>query len=747
MSDNEAVKYFAQKIQWISSTIEAMLKGTPVPPATDQPGGKVGMLMESIKELAARYKKLEKQVNDFTEKEQDFANALGRLQAQSTVDVESSSKAAAQETEQQRSERRIEDLISTNHALKSHIQTLTEQLSASKEILSSKSQLQQRLSLRELELRQLSEKKDKLETLADDLKKQMADMSERLRGETDAFQSIAKIGAIMSIVLEPEEVLKRVCQIPRDFIGCLRSATYLMDADSDSFMPIHSSGMQTALVPVFKASRFRQGDMPLLSELVSRKRPIAVDDCRKVPYKARVCKGDGSMELIENSSPFLTRDFVERHQTYSLLAIPFVSKGSVSGIMFVDYGGIKHPFSDREIAIMDDLGQLIGAALDNIRNYQETSKRLLGLQHQAGMTTVLKEIEEAIYATNEAEQIIGTVIRMIPRVVGCEWVSVLLADPLAKGFYILGNLDNLIRGKGTIPFEHTNFNGVLRADQVLHRSNLQNERNLSPLDLHLVSHGIGSDLLLPISISGEIRGVLHVSSRRVAGFSHEDIHIVQKISRQLADALHRATAQRVQDRRKGNGYFETIRSLLETVSQKDFRLGDYRDQMIDCGLGIARRFDLDEEQQEWIKYAIVLHDVGKSMVPDHILNKKEVLTEKEMAVLRTHPIQGAEMIKNFRFSELIEGMRFVKFVVPMVRHSYEHWDGTGYPDGLSGQEIPQGSRILSVVNASAAMMMDRPYRRALRVEEAILEIRNGSGSQFDPQVVDHFFRYFQEQHH
>ena len=485
--------------------------------------------------------------------------------------------------------------------------------------------------------------------------------------------------------------------------------------------------------------------MPLLAELISRKRPIAVEDCRRSPSVAKVFTGNNSSEIIENSIPLVPREYVDRFETFSILAVPFISKGTVLGIMFSDYGSVKHSFTDMEIAVMDSLGQLTGAALDNIRSYQDAENRLLTLERQSGTDTVLRELDEAIFSTNEAEQIVGSVINMVPRVIGCEWTAVFLVDSYAKGYYVLGNMGNVIRGKGTIPYEDTIFSGVLRADQILHRPNLQSEHYLSPLDQVLLSHGIGSDLTFPIAIDGNIQGVIHISSRRVAGFSHEDIVVGQKISARLAEALKRATAQRLKDRRKGNGYFQNIHSLIDTVSRRGSRLGDYRDQMIECGLDIARRFDLDEEKQEWIKYAIVLLDIGKRTIPDHILNKKEVLTDKEVAVLRTHPIHGAEMIRNFRFSEIIEGMKFVKYVAPLVRHTYERWDGKGYPDGLKGDEIPQASRILSVVNASAAMMMDRPYRRALRPEDAIKEIRQGAGTQFDPAVVEHFFRYFQEQ--
>lgn len=743
MPDFDVVKYFIQQIQWISTAVDAALKGRPVPPVTNKPGGKVGLLIDSVNELLSRYRALEDQAGPAALGEAgEVERAFDRIQS----DRPAVPSGAGDSNETlKKSERRIEELILANQALKGHIQYLTEQLGANKESLTAAKQIEQRLALREAEVLQLKTRKEEVEAVAENLKSEVARTGERLKSEAHVIGSIAKIQGFISVSLQSDEILRRVCQIPVDFIGCRRSATFLYDAHSESFIPVHSVGMHSALIPVFKSTAFREQDMPLLRELVSKKRPIVLEDCRKSPTKAKIYRGKGSLETFQSDSPLLPREYVERFETHSLLAVPFISKGKVSGLLFVDHGSVQYRYPDSEVAAMDSLGQLVGTVLDNSRIYQETLKRLLDLERNAGTASVLKQIDEAIFSTNEVQQIFESVIGTIPRVIGCEWASVLLVDPYAKGYYIMGNLGRLIRGKGTIPFEQTHFNGVLRADQVLHRPNLQSEPTLSALDLHLLSNGIGSDLLLPISVEGEIRGGIHLSSRRVAGFSQDDIAIGQKISRQLAEAVRRATAQRTEDRRKGNGYFDFVRTLIDRVSQKDFRLGDYRDQMIACGVDIARSFGMDEEQQEWIKFAIVLHDIGKSRIPEHILNKTDGLSEKEMAVLRTHPIQGAEMIKNFRFSEIIKGMKFVKFVVPLVRHSYERWDGTGYPDGLSGEDIPRGARILSVVNASAAMMMDRPYRRALRPEEAIREIREGAGKQFDPEVVDHFFHYFQEQ--
>ena len=745
MANLEVVKYFAEQIQWIFSAVEAILNRTPVPPIESPPGGQVGKLINSVKDLASQYEKLDQQVGEFSQKEKELLNTISSLQTELSLEKETAFNSSMLDDQLKRLERRVEELGSANQALKDHNQYLIDQLNISKEELSSKDQLEQRLNLREIEIKQLSEKSDVAESSAKGLQSEIAKISEQLRGEVHAFHAVKKIADLIGIALQPQEVLKRACQIPVEFIGFKRSATILKDEPSDGYIPIQSSGFNPSLAAIFKALRFREQEMPLITELMARKRPIFIEDCRKAGSKAKVFLANGTIESFETARPLLSNDFVERFDSYSVLAVPFISRGRPSGVILVDYGNMAHQFSETEVVAMDALGQLIGVALDNVHNYHDTSMRLLELERKQGTVAVLKEMEEAMFSTNQAEQIISTAISMMPRAIACEWVSVLLADRHANGFFVLGNLGNLIRGKGTIPFEHTIFDGLFRADQVLHRPNLHSESKLSFLDQHLVSHGIGSDLVFPLPVDGEIIGLLHLCNRRVAGFSQEDIIVGQQIAGKLAEALRRATAQRASDRREQDGTFEMVQSLIQSVSDKDSRLGDYRDQMIACGLEIAKGLELDEEQGQWIKYAIVLHDIGKSTLPSHILNKKDILTEKEVAVLRNHPIQGAEMIKNFRFTELIEGIKFVKFVVPFIRHSYERWDGTGFPDGMKGDAIPVGSRILAVVNAYSAMMTDRPYRQALPAEDAIREIQNASGTHFDPRVVELFLNYSKRQ--
>ena len=135
------------------------------------------------------------------------------------------------------------------------------------------------------------------------------------------------------------------------------------------------------------------------------------------------------------------------------------------------------------------------------------------------------------------------------------------------------------------------------------------------------------------------------------------------------------------------------------------------------------------EESPQIEFGFLLHDIGKVAVPDAILFKTSKLTEEEYALIAQHPVVGAEILRDVDF--LGEG----KLV---VRHHHERWDGTGYPDRLVGDEIPLAARVFAVADTLDALTTDRPYRPASDWDDARLEIRRFSGTQFDPDVVDAF---------
>lgn len=174
-----------------------------------------------------------------------------------------------------------------------------------------------------------------------------------------------------------------------------------------------------------------------------------------------------------------------------------------------------------------------------------------------------------------------------------------------------------------------------------------------------------------------------------------------------------------------------IRSLINAIDAKDSYTCGHSDRVAEVARLIARALSLDPAECERVYMTGLLHDVGKIGVPDFVLQKPGRLTEEEFALIRQHPVIGYEILKhldNFRY------------VLPGVLHHHEAIDGSGYPHGLKGSEIPLVARILAVADAYDAMTTDRPYRRGMPSEKAEQILRNGVGKQWDGDCVDAFFR-------
>jgi hypothetical protein len=174
---------------------------------------------------------------------------------------------------------------------------------------------------------------------------------------------------------------------------------------------------------------------------------------------------------------------------------------------------------------------------------------------------------------------------------------------------------------------------------------------------------------------------------------------------------------------------EVNMALANAIEAKDSYTRGHSERLAKLAGACAERMGLPRDEVSAVKLAAILHDVGKIGIPDRILRQSMALTEDEMAWMRRHPQIGADIIGP------VEGLHHV---APLIRHHHEKWDGTGYPNGLKSEDIPLGSRIISVADAFEAMVADRVYRPSLGINKALEELRAGRGSHFDPQVVDSF---------
>jgi len=209
----------------------------------------------------------------------------------------------------------------------------------------------------------------------------------------------------------------------------------------------------------------------------------------------------------------------------------------------------------------------------------------------------------------------------------------------------------------------------------------------------------------------------------------------------LVGALSRQTREAEQEILERNKELQEsfkgiITAFALVIDAKDAYTHGHSERVARWAAEIAAELGLGPHEIETIRYAGLLHDVGKIGIDKQTLHKSDHLNDEEQDVIKAHPIIGAR---------ILEPIALLKEIAPLVRHSHENYDGTGYPDGLAGEEIPLGARILAVADAFEAMTSDRPYRHALYLTEAISLLREGMGKQWDAKAVEALFRVLERE--
>jgi HD-GYP domain-containing protein (c-di-GMP phosphodiesterase class II) len=232
-----------------------------------------------------------------------------------------------------------------------------------------------------------------------------------------------------------------------------------------------------------------------------------------------------------------------------------------------------------------------------------------------------------------------------------------------------------------------------------------------------------AELAVPVLVDGAVWGVLNIEATEAGALAEADAALVEAIATIFGAAVHRARL--VADL---EGAFTTaLAALTSTVEAKDDYTACHGEDVAVLAECIALRVSLSSAEARDVRYAAMLHDIGKVAVPSEILLKPGPLTDEEWVTMRSHAAIGGELVGRIdAFAHL----------APAVRASHERWDGGGYPDGLAGEEIPLAARIIAVCDTYDAIVTDRPYRAARSPREACAELRRVAGTQLDADVVE-----------
>lgn len=239
-------------------------------------------------------------------------------------------------------------------------------------------------------------------------------------------------------------------------------------------------------------------------------------------------------------------------------------------------------------------------------------------------------------------------------------------------------------------------------------------------------------LFFLIRKGAQLHSLMTAHSRLIQSFQEQNVNL-QKQNILLAKRIEESTKNltRLYENLRST-YMRTIKAFAQAIDARDHYTHSHSENVVNYAVAIAQELRLSANDIEMIREACELHDLGKIGVEDVILSKPSTLTEQEWERIKRHPQTAAE---------ILEPLTFLGSVVELVRQHHEHYDGSGYPKGLKGEDILLGARIIHLADAYDAMRSPRAYRKIpLLKEEAILEIKKNSGKQFDPKVVDAFLR-------
>lgn len=234
---------------------------------------------------------------------------------------------------------------------------------------------------------------------------------------------------------------------------------------------------------------------------------------------------------------------------------------------------------------------------------------------------------------------------------------------------------------------------------------------------------IASLITYPLFAKGRIIGILYLARHDAKRhFSSGELHSLSILAGKAAAAIENSRLyQQIEE-----AYLNTIDALANAVEARDVYTKGHTERVWYLAQTLARKLGWDEDRLAQVKMGSILHDIGKIGVPDRVLNKPFRLTAEEFEIMKKHPEMGVK---------ILEGISFLEPALPYVLYHHERYDGQGYPTGLSGEEVPLQGRLMAVVDTFDAITSDRPYRKSLGYEKAIQELRDCSGTQFDPEIA------------
>ncbi|NPV77784.1 MAG: PAS domain S-box protein [Anaerolineae bacterium] len=449
--------------------------------------------------------------------------------------------------------------------------------------------------------------------------------------------------------------------------------------------------------------------------------------------RKRLGPGEGlSGAVMKSGTPFVTQDISrESSENWAFVfevvravaCIPLIVETQTIGVLWI---GRKNPFTPGEIRLMTSVADIAASAIHRETLREETVRQLDRL-------ATLRAIDQVLTSNVDLKVMLKFILGQVASQLKAEAVAVLLLNPRTMELqYAEG------RGFRTREIESARVGlgrgaaGQVAAEQkTLLLPDLTVERFWrAPL---ISKEGFVSYFATPLVVKGQLKGVLEIFQRARFDPEPDWVNYFEMLAGQIAIAIE--NTQLFENLQRSNtelslAYDATLEGWSRAMDLRDEGTEGHTRRVTDLTLRLAQMAGMSEEELVHVRRGALLHDIGKLGVPDRILLKPGPLDEAEWAVMHRHP--------QFAF-DMLWPIAFLRSALDIPYCHHEKWDGTGYPRGLKGEQIPLAARIFAVVDVYDALISDRPYRPAWTEEEAFATIREGSGTHFDPEIVKLFF--------
>ncbi len=521
------------------------------------------------------------------------------------------------------------------------------------------------------------------------------------------FESLYETSRAISAEGNLNALLETIVKSAIDMLGATGGGMYLYDAVTQEVETVVATQ-----ISVPHGARLKLGE-GLAGRVAEAREPIRIED----------------YSLWEGRSPQF-----EGLPIRAVLEVPILYGGELIGVLVAEETGEStRKFSDADERLLTLFASQAAGAIKSARLHEETLHRLKQLQ-------ALRVIDRAIAGSLDKRVTLNILVDQVISQLDADAADVLLLNPYLQTLqFAAGHGFRTHLSETTELHMSASFAGRAVLERRIQRLYNNEAASRNPEFYRFWTHeGFNSYHAVPLIAKGEVIGVIEVFHRTAFQPDLEWINFLETLADQTAIALD--SAQMFENVQNMNmelslAYEATIEGWSRAMDLRDEETEGHTQRVAEMAVTLARGMGFDGEELLHVRRGALLHDIGKIGVPDDILHKRGPLTDGEWQIMRQHP--------KFAYN-MLTPIAYLRQSLDIPYKHHEKWDGTGYPQGLAGNQIPLSARIFAVVDVYDALTSDRPYRKAWTHEETIKYIREQSGKQFDPLVVEKFIEEFGE---